>query len=209
VSIDGTRSYDGLTGLPALVDDCLDLARRLDFGMSCLPEHGRLIQLLAGGVAGGVIGETGTGCGVGLAWMASGASPDTQLVSIERDAALAAAVREVFAGVDNVTVLTGEWSELVAHSPFDLLVLDGGGQGKNGGDAFGPEAWLRPGATFVIDDLTPMTTWPPVWQGVPDVARLLWLENDDVLATEVRIRPDASSLVGLWHGGLPRSEVPG
>ena len=45
----------------------------MGFESSCLPSHGRLLQVLAGGVGEGVIGETGTGAGVGLAWMASGA----------------------------------------------------------------------------------------------------------------------------------------
>ena len=45
----------------------MDLARRESFAHSCRPEHGRLLYALAAGA--GTIGETGTGCGVGLAWL--------------------------------------------------------------------------------------------------------------------------------------------
>ena len=69
----GTAAYDGLTDLPPLVGRAVGLARRLGFANSCRPEHGRLLHALAAGAA--AIGETGTGCGVGLAWLASGARP--------------------------------------------------------------------------------------------------------------------------------------
>jgi hypothetical protein len=85
VSPHGTASYEGLTDLPSLVERAVDLARREGFAHSCRPEHGRLLYALAAGA--GTIGETGTGCGVGLAWLASGARPGTRLVSVERDPA--------------------------------------------------------------------------------------------------------------------------
>ena len=61
--------------MPPLVVRAVVLANELGFEYSCLPEQGRLLRVLAAGRAGGRIGETGTGCGVGLAWMVSGASP--------------------------------------------------------------------------------------------------------------------------------------
>lgn len=42
--------------------------------------QGRLLQVLARGRAGGLIGETGTGCGAGRAWMASAVGLDTRLM---------------------------------------------------------------------------------------------------------------------------------
>jgi predicted O-methyltransferase YrrM len=80
----GTAAYDGLTGLPPLVERAVGLARRESFPNSCRPEHGRLLLALAAGAA--TIGETGTGCGVGLAWLASGSRPGTRLISVEIDA---------------------------------------------------------------------------------------------------------------------------
>ena len=65
VSLRGTAAYDRLTGLPPLVEPAAGLARQEGFESSCRPEHGRLLFALAAGAE--LIGETGTGCGVGLA----------------------------------------------------------------------------------------------------------------------------------------------
>ena len=61
----GTAAYDGLSDLPPMVERAVGLARRPGFANSCRPEHGRLLHALVAGAA--AIGETGTGCGVGLA----------------------------------------------------------------------------------------------------------------------------------------------
>ena len=60
-----------------MVERAVTLARNEGFAYSCRPEHGRLLFALAAGAE--VIGETGTGCGVGLAWLASGARPEAQV----------------------------------------------------------------------------------------------------------------------------------
>ena len=78
MSIDGTAAYDRLTGLPPLVGRAVEVARQAGFGPSCRPEQGRLLYALAAGAE--MIGETGTGCGVGLAWLASGALPGARLL---------------------------------------------------------------------------------------------------------------------------------
>ncbi len=93
MSPNGTAAYDGVPDLPPLVERAVNLARREGFDNSCRPEHGRLLFALAAGAE--AIGETGTGCGVGLAWLASGARPGTRLVSVERDAARAARAAEL------------------------------------------------------------------------------------------------------------------
>jgi predicted O-methyltransferase YrrM len=200
MSINGTAAYRGLLDLPPLVRSAVEASRQLGFSSSCLPSHGRLLQLLAGGVAAGVIGETGTGCGVGLAWLASGALPRTRLVSVEHDAGLAKAAREVFAAVPEVQILHGDWRELRRDGPFDLLVLDGGGQGKGSEPPIEPELWLRPGGLAVIDDFTPTTSWPPEHDGRPDMARLHWLGHPRLLATEVRTQPDAVTVLATFPG---------
>ena len=118
MSIGGTDAYDRIDGLPSLVCAALDRARAAGFGESCRPEQGRLLQVLAAGRPGGVIGETGTGCGVGLAWLASGAAPGTRLVSVERDADRARAAADVFRDHDDVTVLHDGW-----HALLDLSLI--------------------------------------------------------------------------------------
>jgi len=190
MTIGGTATYHGCADLPPLVAAAAELAERTGFDLSCLPAHGRLLAVLAAGRPGGRIGETGTGAGVGLAWLASAADPSSTLVSIEREPDRAAAARDLFAGTPAVTVLTGDWSELERHGPFDLLALDGGGGGKSGEEPIDPRRWLVPGGTVVLDDFTPRTTWP-----VDDPPRRHWLEHPDVFTTEVVTGPTSCTLV--------------
>jgi predicted O-methyltransferase YrrM len=200
VSPGGTAAYDGLTDLPPLVTEAVSLARREGFGNSCRPEHGRLLFALASGAE--MIGETGSGCGVGLAWLASGARPGARLVSIELDPARAALAAELFEDLPQVTVLRGDWREIDRAAPFDLLVLDGGGQGKQGSEPADATVLLRPGGTLVIDDLTPAGEWPPMFQGQVDTVRVHWLAHPDLDATELRLAPDLAALVATrrWPG---------
>lgn len=87
MSISGTDAHATAdpTTLPPLVRRALAAARRHGFAHACRPEQGRLLYALAGG-ARERIGETGTGCGVGLAWLASGAREGVRVFSVERDA---------------------------------------------------------------------------------------------------------------------------
>lgn len=199
-----TAQYAGLTDLPPLVARAVALANELDFISCCFPEQGRLLQVLARGRAGGVIGETGTGCGAGLAWMASAVGPDTRLISVERDPTRAAACRALFASLPNVTVLHGDWRLIEAHAPFDLLVLDGGGGGKRDVDeAADPVALLKPGGVVVLDDFhPPMEFWPDVPASLDEdgrsvvAARKHWLEHPALFAAEIRLHPQVSTIVG-------------
>jgi predicted O-methyltransferase YrrM len=193
VSPNGTAAYQALTDLPPLIERAVNLAQREGFTNSCRPEHGRLLFALAAGAE--VIGETGTGCGVGLAWLASGASPGARLISVELDAARAARAAALFSGSPQVTVLHGDWPEIYPQGPFDLLVLDGGAHGKSGGRSADPDLLLRPGGTLVIDDLTPAQDWPPRVAGQVDEARMRWLGCPGLDATELRLAPDLAALV--------------
>jgi predicted O-methyltransferase YrrM len=193
VSPHGTAGYDGLNDLPPLVQRAVSLARREGFQNSCRPEHGRLLFALAVGAE--AIGETGTGCGVGLAWLASGARPGARLVSVELDARRADLAAELFSGLPHVTVIRGDWREIYRAGPFDLLVLDGGAHGKGGREPADPQVLLRPGGTVVIDDLTPARDWPPRFAGQVDDARMHWLTHPELDAAELRLAPDLAALV--------------
>ncbi|ROR45586.1 O-methyltransferase [Kitasatospora cineracea] len=193
MSVLGTASCTDATALPEPVARAVELAARLGFTQSCRPEQGRLLQALAAG-ASGRIGETGTGCGVGLAWLLAGRRPGVRVVSVEREPERVAAVRELFADVPDLEVLHGDWTLIGRHGPFDLLVLDGGGNGKQSAAA-DPERLLTPGGTLVVDDLTPLTTWPPTYQGAPDTGRTAWYDHPALLTTEIRLAPDSATLL--------------
>jgi len=162
MSAGGNTAYQNLADLPPLVHAAIAIAVSQGFDHSCAPEQGRLLSVLARGCTGQLIGETGTGCGVGLAWMVEAASEPTSFVSIEIDDTRAAASASLFADDPNVRVLHGDWTQLHEHGPFDLLVLDGGGKGKEPGDGppLDPAAgWLAVGGSIVLDDFCAGWTW--------------------------------------------------
>lgn len=199
MAVGGNTAYAGERDLPDLVRAAVALAQQLDFDHSCAPEQGRLLSVLARGWAGGLIGETGTGCGVGLAWMTDATDSRTSLVSVELDEQRAAASADLFDHHDHVQVLQGDWTHLREHGPFDLLVLDGGGKGKDlSVDApLDPaDGWLRIGGAVVLDDFTPA--------GQPgalehDAARQHWLEHPLLRSTEIRLSPNLATIVGVRY----------
>ncbi|MEV0185437.1 class I SAM-dependent methyltransferase [Streptomyces sp. NPDC050625] len=196
MALSGTDAYTAVGDLPPLVRRAVAVARGHGFPYSCRPEQGRLLYALAGG-ARARIGETGTGLGVGLAWLAAGAGADVRLYSVEREPERARVAAGIFAGRPGVEVLTGDWRRIEEHAPYDLLVLDGGGQGKEPGDTPADvERLLVPGGTVVVDDFTPATTWPPLHDGLPDRARLHWLEHPALCSAELRLASDLSAVVG-------------
>lgn len=195
MTIGANKAYDGIIDLPPLVRKAIKVALSQDFDFSCAPEHGRLLSVLAKGFTDRRIGETGTGCGVGLAWMVEATSASTSFVSIELDPMRAAASAALFGAHPNVRVIQGDWRQLRKHGPFDLLVLDGGGGGRRFGTPLDPAAgWLAVGGTIVVDDFTP--TGRPGASAF-EKARRYWLEHPVLRATEVRLSPTLATVVGM------------
>ncbi len=195
MTVGGTAAYRHERDLPPLVAAAVEVAVGRRFEFSCSPSTGRLLQLLASGVDRGAVGETGTGCGVGLAWLVSGVQQEVAVVSVEHDRQLVDTATSVFADVPAVRILHGDWTMLRSFGPFALLFVDGGGHGKSSQSPLRPEEWLVPGGTLVIDDFTPFSGWPPMHNGQPDDARLHWLEHPRLLATELRVEPTSSTIV--------------
>ena len=77
--------------LPDVVRRALDLSRRRGFVTSSRLETGRLLAALAASRT-GRLGECGTGCGVGAAWLSSAARDGCSVVTAELDSDLAEAV---------------------------------------------------------------------------------------------------------------------
>lgn len=184
--------------MPPLVLEAVEQAEHLGFELCVRPEIGRLLAVLAGGLPpGSLVGETGTGTGAGLAWMVDAADPAVRFVSYELDQTRAATARTLFAAHPNVEVVHGDAAGLFERGPFDLLVHDGGpAAGKTPGtEPVDPTRVLRPGGTMTVDDYTPTDTWPPMFDGAPDVGRIHWLSHPDLRSTEVRVAPDLAVVV--------------
>jgi predicted O-methyltransferase YrrM len=97
MTVGGNSEYSDVDSLPPLVASAVALAASQGFDHSCAPEQGQLLSVLARGWRGGRIGETGTGCGVGLAWMVEASDPTTSFVSVELDHGRASAAARLFA----------------------------------------------------------------------------------------------------------------
>lgn len=197
--------------LPDLVRQAMELARELGFPLvpegcpgdyqgpptACIPQVGRLLQVLAAGKPGGLIGEQGAGAGVGTAWLASGLRDGARLVTAELDPVLAAGVARLFAGRPDVEVRAGDWHEaLRGEGPFDLLFMDAMPTVD-----LEPESWdrtielVKVGGHIVMDDLTPVELWPPHWHDFVDRKRELAFANPRVVGTEIRTTPVTSALL--------------
>ena len=179
-----------MDAFPPLVSRALALASSLRFENACSRETGRLLHALAAAGGRTRVAETGTGVGVGAAWIASSLEPTVAFFTAEVDVERAEAARDLFAEAPNVHVLTGDWHDVLpAHAPFDLLFHDGS---KRRPDLDGEEtvALLARGGIVVMDDLTP-------GRPGPDPVREFWLEHAEVAAVEVAVSPREAVILGV------------
>ncbi|MEH3033772.1 MAG: class I SAM-dependent methyltransferase, partial [Aeromicrobium erythreum] len=152
------------TEIPAIVRSTLALSLQRGFITSTRHETGRLLAALAAS-RGGTLAELGTGCGVGSAWLSSGAPKGTRIVSAELDPSLAEDVQQIFADVDNVDVTAGDWTTLEQYAPFSLLFVDVR-EVMESIDVLAD--LLEPGGIAVLDDFAPSSSWPPIVDGMVD-----------------------------------------
>ena len=156
-------------------------------------ETGRLLATLAA-TRTGTIAECGTGCGVGAAWLRSGAPKSTRVITAELDPGLAHGVMDMFAH-DDIDVMHADWSSLAEHAPFSLIFMD----------AASAKTWPREeiaelldvGGMIVLDDFTPCPTWPPLDRGRVDKLRLDWLSDDRFTSVDVMVADDTSVIIAV------------
>ncbi len=204
--------------IPALVARALALAEARGFRHSSCLEAGLLLHALASTVTGGRIGEIGTGCGVGTAWMVSALQPNVGCVTIDSDPQLVAAVRDVFADQSAVQVLHGDWRELVAHGPFQLLFADGGNAKTAHPDQV--LGLVAVGGLLVLDDLIPFwildfglwiatlgSTTPEIASGNAASSTVIGITPEEYWPEEWRGKPDPLRRYWLHHEQVSAIEV--
>jgi predicted O-methyltransferase YrrM len=179
------------TEVPAVVREALALSGEQGYLRSSRTETGRLLATLAASRP-GTLAELGTGCGVGTAWLASGKHDDARVVTVEIEPTLAERVRDLFAGESDVEVIAGDWTTLATYAPFSLLFVDVR-DAKESPDSVAD--LIEPGGMVVLDDFTPSTSWPPIFEGRVDVLREMWLTDERFTAVDVMVAPDASVIV--------------
>jgi predicted O-methyltransferase YrrM len=180
--------------VPSLVLEAQATARTRGFSQSCAREVGDLLRLLAATKPGGSVAESGTGTGVGAAWLLSGMDAAARLVTVEREAALATVAADLLAADTRARVLAGDWRLLIDEAPFDLFFCDGGGKRDAVDDVV---ALLAPGGILVLDDFEPAASWPPLYRGELDTLRLAYLEHPALFAREVRVSDTMACVVAV------------
>jgi predicted O-methyltransferase YrrM len=179
--------------LPDLVVRALRLSLERGYVQASRTETGRLLAALAATRV-GTIAECGTGCGVGAAWLRSGAPKTTRVITAELDPELAHGVMAMFAD-DDIDVMHADWTSLAAHAPFSLIFLDAGSA----------RSWPREeivdlldeGGMIVLDDFTPCATWPPVDSGRVDTLRQDWLADERFTSVDVMVADDTSVIIAV------------
>ncbi len=178
--------------LPDVVSRAFAVSRKRGYVSFCRNETGRLLAALAASKS-GTLAEFGTGCGVGTAWLRSGMREHTRILTAELDPTLAEAAAEIFEDDDRVEVLAADWSTMRDRGPFSLLFLDAREPKDSGADII--IDLVEPGGVVVLDDFTPCSSWPPVYEGRVDVLREQWLTDERFTTVEVMVAPDASVLL--------------
>lgn len=186
------------TQIPPLVARALRASLELGYIETTRTETGRLLMTLAA-TRSGVIGECGSGCGVGAAWLRSGAPSSTQVVTAEIDADLAERARETLTA-EGVEVIHAQFATLSDHGPFSLIYADMEAA-CDPADLDIAYAALEPGGIFVIDELEGAHYAERLSPDDPaQVARRAWLSDPRFQATEVYTAPDAPVLIVVKKG---------
>jgi predicted O-methyltransferase YrrM len=179
--------------VPTLVKRALKMAHDHGFENSCLEEVGRFLRITCGCKPGAKIAEIGTGFGVGTAWIVSGMDSKSSLITVDVDQQRANLVRDLFAGIENVQVVTGDWKIIMQHGPFDYVFIDAKPAKNDEADLVIDCVNLN--GMIVLDDFTPIEHWPDEWRGRPDVVREKWLNDERLLCMELRTSAKHSILV--------------
>jgi demethylmenaquinone methyltransferase/2-methoxy-6-polyprenyl-1,4-benzoquinol methylase len=158
------------------VADAYARAEAASFELSCDPEVGKLLCILAGAVpAGGRILELGTGVGVGLAWIVHGLGDrtDVEVVTVEIDPA----IHRVAKGT--------EWPGYVRFElgAFELIFPDAPA-GKLYGIGRTIEA-LAPRGVLIVDDMDLEPHGDPELRAALVKVRARLLSRSDLLVAEL------------------------
>lgn len=188
-----TAGMSALPELPELVLRALRMSLQRGYVQASRSETGRLLATLAA-TRTGTIAECGTGCGVGAAWLRSGAPKATRVITAEVDPGLAHGVMAMFAD-DDIDVIHADWRRLAGHAPFSLIFMD----------AASARAWpheevaglLDEGGMLVLDDFVPCASWPPLRGGRVDDLRVEWLSDDRFTSVDVMVAEDTSVLIAV------------
>ena len=196
--------------LPAIVRKANRLAEESGFSLmpegrpvgyqgppsACIPQVGRLLQTLAAAKPGGLVGELGTGAGVGTAWLTSGLLSNARMVTTEINSKLADSVRVLFESYPQVEIRVGDWHKTIQNESFDLLFMDAAPR-KDLEYANWDRMieYVKVGGQIVMDDLIPVELWPVEWKDLVDYKREFALINPRAIGIEVHTTATTSAVI--------------
>jgi predicted O-methyltransferase YrrM len=127
--------------------------------------------------------------------MCEALAPTAGLVTVELEASQAESVRALLGERPNVTILSGDWRQLAAHAPFDLLFIDA--RPAKWEDAQDAVELLTPGGMAVLDDMTPLHLQDPEMRAQVDPVRRFWLRNSQLRSVEVQVTESMSVILAV------------
>lgn len=179
--------------LPELVTRALRMSLQHGYVMTSRTETGRLLATLAA-TRTGTMAECGTGCGVGAAWLRTGAPRTTRVLTAELDPELAHGSMEMFAG-DDIDVKHADWFSMAEDGPFSLIFIDAESARSSPREQL--VEMLEVGGMIVLDDFTPSADWPPMADGRVDQLRQDWLTDERFTSVDVMVAADTSVLIAV------------
>lgn len=117
------------------------------------------------------------------------------LTTVELDSERAAIAARLFSQVPNVKTLSGDWSLIRPHGPFDILFVDGGPKKSDCDEIL---SLLAPRGLVVFDDLTPPHAWTDEQRRAysdGDPVRNAWRDQRACSAIEVMVTERSSVLL--------------
>jgi predicted O-methyltransferase YrrM len=171
---------------PAALQSILQESEGLRFDMASDLLTGSLLRTLAASKPAGKLLEIGTGTGIATAWLLDGMDQESQLITVDCDAAVVHIAKKYLGHDQRVSFYiedAGEWLERESAERFDLIFADAWpGKYSHLAQAL---RLLKVGGLYVIDDMLPQENWPEGHGATVDRLIVELEERDDLLLTKM------------------------
>ncbi|UOE95256.1 class I SAM-dependent methyltransferase [Alkalihalobacillus sp. LMS39] len=134
----------------------------------------------------------GTGFGVGSSWILSAIAPTVQLITVDHSKEVVDITANHLKH-PNVEFVCGDWKEVMAKGPFQFIFADAAAAKTMEGELM--LQVLANGGMLLMDDFTPEEHFPEEWKVKPDKVREFWLNQKDLVATEIYVTPTSSVIL--------------
>ncbi len=146
---------------PSTLPSILQETERMGFAMPSEPLIGALLRVLAASKPAGRFLELGTGTGIATAWLLSGMSRDSTLVSVDNDLKMQNIAAQILGSDNRLQLVNQDGMDYLSEQPamsFDMVFADAM-PGKYDGVSLSLGV-VKPGGFWIGDDLLPQPNWP-------------------------------------------------